>query len=80
MGDFSDIFVICEGFATATTLTRVPWSKLPPFYMRNRERPAILAAGDAGNLEEVARGVRERLRDSSIIIAADDIDTISIMR
>jgi phage/plasmid primase-like uncharacterized protein len=72
MGDFSDVFVICEGFATAATLTKMPWSRLPLFYTRNKARPTILAAGDAGNLEAIARGVREKLRDAVIIIAADD--------
>jgi putative DNA primase/helicase len=72
MGEFSNIFIICEGFATAATLAKVPWHKLPLFYMRHLDNPTILAAGDAGNLEEVARGVRERCRDAVIIIAADD--------
>jgi putative DNA primase/helicase len=72
MGDFSNIFVICEGFATAATLTKMPWSRLPLFYTQRKERPTILAAGDAGNLEEIARGVRKRFRDAVIIIAADD--------
>ena len=56
----ADLIVIAEGFATASTVaTQFPGA-------------CVLAAIDAGNLEPVARAVRQRYPRAEIVIASDD--------
>jgi putative DNA primase/helicase len=71
IGDVTDTYVICEGFATAATLATVGWYSLPGFFMK-ASAPCILVAGDAGNIIHIAKGVRAKRPDATIIIAADD--------
>jgi putative DNA primase/helicase len=71
IGELSDVYVICEGFATGATLAMVHWYSLPGFFMKFTG-PCILVAGDAGNLLHIAKGVRAKHRDATIILAADD--------
>jgi phage/plasmid primase-like uncharacterized protein len=54
-----DTFIIAEGFATAATLRQATGS-------------TVIVAFTAHNLEAIARSVREREPDKTIIIAADD--------
>jgi putative DNA primase/helicase len=77
IGELSDVYVICEGFATGATLAMVRWYSLPGFWPKNghwpqTSPPTILVAGDAGNLLDIAKGVRAKHRDAIIILAADD--------
>ena len=71
IGELSDVYVICEGFATGASLAMVRWYSLPGFWPKNNQ-PSILVAGDAGNLMNIAKGVRAKHRDATIILAADD--------
>jgi putative DNA primase/helicase len=71
IGDVSDVYVVCEGFATGATLAAVHWYMLPGFFGVTRA-PCILVAGDASNLIHIAKGVRAKHRDATIILAADD--------
>jgi putative DNA primase/helicase len=61
IGDVSDVYVICEGFATGATLSMIGWYSLPGFYPKTAA-PAILVAGDSGNLIHIAKGVGQASR------------------
>jgi putative DNA primase/helicase len=71
IGEPTDVYVICEGFATGATLSMIGWYSLPGFYPKTAA-PSILVAGDSGNLIHIAKGVRAKHRDATIILAADD--------
>jgi putative DNA primase/helicase len=70
IGEPNDAYVICEGFATGATLSMIGWYGVPGFY--GKASPTILVAGDSGNLVHIAKGVRAKHRDATIILAADD--------
>lgn len=59
IGEFGDTFCIGEGFATCATL------HMATGY-------AVASTGDAGNLEPVARALRKKYPDATIIICGDD--------
>lgn len=56
-----EVIVLAEGYATANTIAAAA-----------EGRAAVVSAFDAGNLEPVARALRERYPDKAILIAADD--------
>jgi hypothetical protein len=59
IGEVGDILCIAEGFATAAAISMATGH-------------AVAAAGEAGNLERVARVLRGKYPDTTIIICADD--------
>lgn len=66
-----DTLFICEGIATAASVATAiyPQRLVDGFVWPN---PRVLAAFNAGNLEAVARGVRNRCPASRIVLCADN--------
>ena len=56
-----DTIYICEGYATANTIREA-----------TKEKMAVVAAGDCGNLLSVATAIHEKFPEKAIVIAGDD--------
>lgn len=59
LGEFNDVAIICEGFATACSIYEATG-----YY--------TVAAMDAGNLIHVAKGIRTKYPEARLLIAADN--------
>jgi phage/plasmid primase-like uncharacterized protein len=59
IGEIGDTFCVGEGFSTCATI-----HKATGF--------AVMSAGEAGNLEAVARVLREKYPDATLVVAGDD--------